>query len=154
MFNLPTDVRPLVNTRRALLLWKSKEAFSEDPAVYPYLLGSKASSSAFWEVGDLGGVYYLTDLQEGLKANMNIALWKQEYRGQANHWRHKKMIRYVMGAYDLQRLGAEVASSNLLSLRLCEAVGFQKEGELRNFGFYQGELTNAFSLSLLREEVL
>ncbi len=64
----------------------------------------------------------------------------------------KIMVDYLFLSKDITRVQAQTDHRNVASQKVLEKVGFKKEGTLRKTFFTNGEWTNMFLFSILREE--
>lgn len=62
------------------------------------------------------------------------------------------MLGYAFGTLDMERLWVRVAAYNGAALRLFGAMGFTREGELRNHLYFQGARHDLIVMGLLRHE--
>jgi RimJ/RimL family protein N-acetyltransferase len=74
-------------------------------------------------------------------------------------WRHgfmtealKAVLAHAFGPLDLNRIEADTDPQNIRAARLLEALGFQKEGVLRERWIIQGRKSDAAMYGLLRSE--
>jgi RimJ/RimL family protein N-acetyltransferase len=122
-----------------------------DPAIGALIA---SGGCAWFEIGDLEGVFYLHDLAVGCRALGSVWVWSPPWFGRRHLPVYRQMIAYCMSAYDLQRIGATIRADNSLSLRLAERLGFRREGTLRSWGFDGSTPIDSVSLSIIRSEVL
>ena len=115
------------------------------------------SDSAFWELGDMGGLVYLTDILVGVRATVNIVIFPSCRRGTfrrvAAAGPCSEMLRYMIRVYNLARIQACISVDNTLSNRLARTLGMQLEGVMRDYGYVQSVLKDFNLYSLTREEV-
>ena len=62
------------------------------------------------------------------------------------------MVDYLFLSKDITRVQACTDTRNLASQKALEKAGFKKEGTMRKYLFLRGELRDAYSYSILREE--
>jgi len=62
------------------------------------------------------------------------------------------VLDYLFLVYPVVRIQAVCATKNIASRRVMEKNGFQREGILRQFGFFYGKYTDLAVFSILREE--
>lgn len=110
-----------------------------------------ASSSMFFEVGDFGGVFWLSNIVLGHKAVIHIVLWDEKLKGK--YVVAKDVIRDIFRLLNLQRLEALVPTTNKRACGYAEKLGFTLEGILRRFDRYDEQLANVAIYSLLKEEL-
>ena len=140
---LPWDVRPFVDARRISDCWD--RFLNNDPIMAEMV---KKQDSAFWEIGDMEGIYYLYDIILGVRANFGIKVWSTRFLGEAGIATHLKMRDYLFDAYDLKRLGATIDIHNKTCIALTESLGFELEGTHRNWGYIKGNLTDVHTYAL------
>ena len=64
----------------------------------------------------------------------------------------RNMINYGFDELNLNRISSTFLSDNYRSIKMCEKLGFKKEGELRKAQFKNGVYKNILLLGLLKEE--
>jgi len=67
---------------------------------------------------------------------------------------HKAMFRYAFDELRLNCIYAQILEDNEASLKMCDRMGFKREGILRQRVYKQGKYLNAVSLSLLKDEFI
>ncbi len=110
-----------------------------------------ASSSMFFEIGDFGGVFWLSNIVLGHKAVIHIVLWDDELKGR--YIEAKDVVRDIFRLLNLQRLETLVPTLNKRACRYAEKLGFTLEGILRRFDRYDEQLADLAIYSLLKEEL-
>jgi len=108
-------------------------------------------TSAFFEVGDFEGVFWLSDLIPGDRANAHIVLWGENVRKQ--HARARQVLKELFQLYSLQRLQAFIPVINEAACSLADSLGFTLEGVLRKFDRYDGVRVDIAVYALLKEEL-
>ncbi len=63
------------------------------------------------------------------------------------------MLRFGFDAMSLNRIEADVTVGNDASVRVLEKLGFQREGLLRQRGYWKGSYHDLWLFSLLRDEI-
>ena len=76
------------------------------------------------------------------------------------HWGKGIMTRvlqaicdYGFSTMDINRIQATVATDNIGSIKVLNKVGFQKEGDLREYGILHGKKKDFYMMSYLRKEI-
>lgn len=110
--------------------------------------------TAFWIAGQEEGLYTAYNITPGLKMDVGLRMWSPRLMGPTAVERHRQMVRYVIDAFDLKRVGATIAVGNTLSRRLIEKLGFKEEGLLRNWAWVGDVMSDFIVYSALPEEVL
>lgn len=64
----------------------------------------------------------------------------------------KLLIQYVYQEYDINRIEIRMSTKNKKSRAIPTRLGFKQEGILRNEECLQGEFSDSYVYSLLREE--
>lgn len=109
----------------------------------------------FFEVGLLGGVFWLTNICVGWKATGHVVLWDKEVREEC--LKHSAYPRKVVGdifqLLRLERLEAYIPVRKTKACQYAERLGLTMEGILRKFDKYDGELVDIAIYSLLREDL-
>jgi RimJ/RimL family protein N-acetyltransferase len=62
------------------------------------------------------------------------------------------VVDYLFLSKDIARIQATTHTKNVVSQKVLEKVGFEKEGTLRKPALIRGEWTDMFIFSILREE--
>ena len=62
------------------------------------------------------------------------------------------MVDYLFLSRDVMRIQACTDTRNLASQKVLEKAGFKKEGTMRKYLFLRGDIRDAYSYSILREE--
>ena len=95
------------------------------------------------------GYFYLYDYKENYKrCNISIGL-VDKYRGKEYTKEIVKIICDEMFKQGIIRIGAEIETTNISSLRCMSKLGFKKEGILRN---QYGENINCIVFSMIKED--
>ena len=95
------------------------------------------------------GYFYLYDYKEHYKrCNISIGLI-DKYRGKGYTKEIVKIICDEMFKQGIIRIGAEIETTNISSLRCMSKLGFKKEGILRN---QYGENINCIVFSMIKED--
>jgi ribosomal-protein-alanine N-acetyltransferase len=87
----------------------------------------------------IGRVYlygFIGNSVAGYRADIGYSLSKQ-------YWNHaytteavNRVVSHAFSSLNIIRLQAEILPENIASLKVCEKVGFKKEGILRKYAFY------------------
>ncbi len=89
---------------------------------------------------------------EDKKAELSYALhrqfWGRGYITEASH----SIVYYGFHHLKVNRIGAQVFTDNLGSIRVLEKLGFIQEGRLRQYRYAHGQAKDVFIYGLLAEE--
>lgn len=109
----------------------------------------------FFEVGLLGGVFWLTNVCIGWKATGHVVLWDKEVREECLKTMvyPRKVVRDIFELLRLERLEAYIPVRKSKACQYAERLGLTMEGILRKFDKYDGELVDIAIYSLLREDL-
>jgi hypothetical protein len=109
----------------------------------------------FFEVGLLGGAFWLTNIRIGWKATAHVVFWDKDVREEL-----LKSVIYTRSIVDdvfqllrLQRLEAYIPVRKRTACQYAERLGFTMEGILRKFDKYDGDLVDIAIYSLLKEDI-
>lgn len=127
--------------------------FLRSPQAFALLYG--ASDSMFFEIGLLGGAFWLANICIGWKATIHTVLWDKEVREECLHkvTFPRKVIHDIFELLRLQRLEAFVPAAKETTCEYAERLGFSLEGVLRKSGRYDGELVDVAVYSILKEDM-
>lgn len=114
--------------------------------------GDPILNGLFWEVDDLTGMFYLTDITP-TDANAHFAFFDQQIRGREPLVR--EMIRHVFKRYHFQRLSASAPKFTGRALHdFILRCGFRLEGVKRGAAPYRGKWFDVPLYGILRHEAL
>jgi len=124
-----------------------------DPIAFAALYGSP--DSMFFEVGLLGGVFWLSNVRIGWKATGHVVLWDKEVREECLKTMAypRKVVRDLFDLLRLERLEAYIPVRKHTACQYAERLGLTMEGILRKFDMYDGDLMDIAVYSLLREDL-
>jgi len=111
----------------------------------------QAPTSAFFEVGEMEGAFWLTSIIPGWKADGHLILWGKKVLRQDE--RTKKVIQELFHLYKLVRLQAFAPVKMQGACRYAERLGFSMEGVLRKAGLYDNEYVDLAIYALLKEDL-
>ena len=141
---MPEGIRELRDQRRAQQILKDHP----DDTVAAEMV---RSDSAFWEVGNMSGLVYATNIIVGVRLTANIWIWDKQWMGKTEIYR--QMLRYVFKVFDVYRIQATCVYDNALSRVLMKRVGFTEESRLKNYGFHKKVMKDARMFRLLRGDI-
>jgi len=105
--------------------------------------------------GQAVGMTSLTDIDhKNGTASSSVKLSKNGHGKGYGIDGHRAILAYAFEELRLNCINASVLEDNVVSLKMCEKLGFKTEGVLRQRVFKQGKYLNVISLSLLRDEFL
>ena len=110
-----------------------------------------ANGSAYWEIGDGDGIYLVTDIVDGHKAECHIKLTTPRFMGRKNDILHLAAINWVMDSLKLRRLGSHVPADNHKAIKFNERLGFKPEGTLRQYALRGNLYSDVWVGSICRE---
>jgi len=108
-------------------------------------------NSAFFEVGDMEGAFWLSDMVPGDRANVHTVLWGENVKKQ--HARARQILKELFQLYSLRRLQAFIPTIFEAACSLADSLGFTLEGVLRRFDVYDGVRVDVAVYALLKEEL-
>ena len=106
-----------------------------NPEIFAAIYSRK--DSMFFEVGDMQGAFWLTEVVLGWKATIHVVLWDEAVRNQ--HARVREVILELVRLLRLKRLQAFIPIKNQAAVQLAERMTFLVEGVMRDFEFYDEE---------------
>lgn len=110
-----------------------------------------SKDSMFFEVGDFQGVFWLSNIVPGWKANVHIVLWDEAVRGQHSIARH--IISELADRLRLRRIAGYIPATFIPAIKYAERVGFRYEGVHSLLDRYNNELVDVHSYALLEEDI-
>lgn len=107
-----------------------------------------------YEMGDGEGLYYISNILCGVRADINILVFPRSIRflGDNGVAVDRSMIDYGFRVYDFLRLQAFINVDNQRSWRRVARVGFKREGRLKDFGIIGGVLKDSYVYGLTRKD--
>lgn len=109
----------------------------------------------FFEVGLLGGVFWLTNIHIGWKATVHVVLWDKEVREEClkRVAYPRRIISDIFQLLRLQRLEAYIPIRKRTACQYAERLGLSMEGILRKFDKYDGDFVDVAVYSILKEDL-
>lgn len=115
--------------------------------------GQLASRGLFWVVDDFVGVFYMTQIQVGIDADVHYTFFDRRQKGRKELTR--AMMQYVFERYKFQRITSEIPYYASWATRtFAESIGFVKEGRKRKAVLFNGEWFDVAIYGILQDEVL
>jgi len=108
-----------------------------------------AKTSAFFELGNLEGALWLVNISIGWKAIIHLVLWGERLRHRVNDAR--EILRELMDLFQLCKVEAYIPVTNEAALKFTIKAGFVKEGILKQWDRYDGQLVDIAVYSILKE---
>jgi RimJ/RimL family protein N-acetyltransferase len=106
----------------------------------------------FWVVDDFEGVFYITNIQVELDAQVHYSFFSGRHRGRLELV--QKMLLHIFDTYNFRRLSASIPKYAKHSAHhFCKLVGFEQEGVKRKGAQYKGDWFGVVEYGLLREEL-
>lgn len=143
---LPKHVTVMNFLPQVLMLWPELRDWEQ------FIDWWRAGNLHAFQAGEAGGVYMLHDFVAGHSAQASIWMRSKEYMGPEAVPLHREWVAWVMEAGQLQRLEARVPMYNTLGRRLCESVGFKREGVLQKAGVRDGVPVDVWVGAITRED--
>jgi len=146
-------------TYKLLLPDRLKETYEKVAEYLPDIWKDAASfytlyqsvDSAFFEVGNFDGVFWLTGIIPGWKATGHVVLWSRRVLKQ--HIRAKEVIRELFSLYSLKRLDSYIPIRLRGAQRYAERLGLSLEGVLRKQALFNGGPEDIAVYSLIKEDL-
>lgn len=110
-----------------------------------------AGNTMFLEVGAFGGVFWLSDIIMGWRAEIHVVLWDKEVKGQYKE--AQGVIKWLFGFLRLKRLEAYVPTREKKACEYAERLNFTMEGILRKRAIYDGDYVDVAAYSILLEDL-
>lgn len=112
-------------------------------------------TTMFFEIGLLGGAFWLTNIHVGWKATAHVVLWDKEVREECLKQvaYPRKVIGDIFQLLRLLRLEAYIPVRKRTACQYAERLGLSMEGILRKFDKYGGDLVDIAVYSLLKEDI-
>lgn len=106
------------------------------------------------ETGEFIGCIFLNDIDyHNRSGHVPVFIGEKQYWGQGYATDARiLMLQYAFFDRGLERIWARVLEDNLGALKMLEKSGYQKEGLLRKSIFKEGNLSNEFLLSVLKDD--
>lgn len=106
----------------------------------------------FWVVDDFVGMFYMTEIEAGLDAQVHYSFFDRRQKGRVDLAR--AMLHHAFEKYSFRRFSVEVPMfvSNMTT-KFIEEVGFRREGRKRSKAVYKGQWFDVLCYGLLREEL-
>lgn len=143
---------------RAVALWETLKGYDvlwpDDTRgdVVRWVEFAVAPTTQFLEEDGGNGMYILSEIKPGLKANVHAVL--RDHRLHTRVQVVRSLLAWAMFEFDLYRLEARIpAFSHALRRWLQRDLGFTCEGVLRDAFWYKEKLISTVILSLLRDEI-
>ena len=115
--------------------------------------GGLISKGLFWEIDDMLGVFYLTEIKPEWDALCHFAFFDGRIRGR--DILVKTMIQYAFNKYNFHRLSVEVPYfAPATTSKFVHHLGFKMEGKKRSCAMYQGKWFDSRLFGMLKEEAL
>jgi len=120
-----------------------------------FIMLYSAPNTMFFEVGLLGGAFWLANIYIGWKATGHVVLWDREVREEClkKVAYPRKVVRDIFELLRLERLEAYIPVRKRTACQYAERLGFTMEGILRKFDRYDGDLVDVAVYSLLKEDL-
>lgn len=129
--------------------FKSLPDILKKPGVFATMVGSR--STVLFELGDFDGVFWLSDLIIGWKANIHIVIWGKD--SMRRYTEAIKILEDILRLFLLKRIQAFIPVHNKLACHYAEKMGFRMEGVLRKVEIYDGEAVDVCAYGLLKEDL-
>lgn len=100
-------------------------------------------------VGAIGLEHYIP----GHKAEVGYWLGKKYWGKGLMSEVLKAVVEFAFKKLKLKRIEANIYEPNIGSIKVCEKNGFKLEGKMRNYGKKNNKLVNAFSYSIIPEDL-
>jgi RimJ/RimL family protein N-acetyltransferase len=108
------------------------------------------SNGMFWQVDDMEGVFYLTDIGD-FDALVHYSFFNGRHKGRLDLV--KGMLKHIFDTYHFSRLTAEIPCyATPQAKNFCQSLGFTYEGKRRKSAMYKGEMFDTNLYGLLKEE--
>ncbi|RAJ83586.1 ribosomal-protein-alanine N-acetyltransferase [Chitinophaga dinghuensis] len=150
IFNDPKVVRfypvaPLANRGKAMERIQQYQRMFREKTGIRWVIIAKGTHSV---VGTIG----INSMDSNNKCSISYDLssnwWKRGYMQEAM----QAFLAYVFGTLEINRVQAEVMKDNTDSCVLLEKLGFEKEGLLREWQYWDGRYNDIYMYALLRRE--
>jgi RimJ/RimL family protein N-acetyltransferase len=140
------DVRKFLTVQKPINLHQQKDFFEN------VISSEEDVHLAICREEDIIGIISLEDAEDGRTAS--IGLWiDPEYHGNGYGTESVRLITdYGFKELNYHRIYARAYEENKGSQRIWEKLGFQKEGELREQVFYNGEFGDIYMYGVLEQE--
>ena len=155
---LPEGIILYALTRdRAIDLWdrlKVYDALWPDETrgdVVKWVEFALAPSTLFLEETNGRAMYILSDVKEGLSANVHAVFFDHNLRSRVDLV--KRLVTWAMFEFDLYRLQARIPAFARALRRFLFKIGFRQEGIIRDAFWFKGHLESAIIMSILRDEI-
>lgn len=110
-----------------------------------------SKDSMFFEVGDFQGVFWLTAIVPGWRADIHVVLWDDAVR--KHHADAIRFLRDLAFKLRLKRINAYIPAHLEPALKYAMRVGFQQEGLIHFGDFYDGTFRDIYLLGLFGEDL-
>jgi len=157
-YNLPDHWKDFVCTPENILkVWNH---FNEFPILFDdYDRGDLNQFTAMFfdpkaiifATGDYG-IARIANILIGRDCNIHLTFWDRRFRGRDTECR--KAIQWAFNELRLARMTVIVPETVRSTISFLQALGFRREGIIRNSWMYKGKLLNRHAFGMLRSEAL
>lgn len=106
----------------------------------------------FWVVDDFVGMYYMTQIEPGIDAQVHYSFFDRRQKGRVGLSR--AMLKYAFDKFEFRRFSVEVPKFvSKLTRDFILEIGFRKEGCKRQKALYKSQWFDVACYGLLREEL-
>lgn len=146
----PLVIRSLEQLQNIIDRYNSLQVPKDDAPFFVEHL-TQRRDAWFVEAGDVGLVY-LTQVLPGFSATLHVVFW-DGHLTQDRREAVKSVLRTGMKLFELQRVSAAAAETNLPVRQMLKKVGFALEGVIRRSWLGPDGLIDTFLFGILKEEL-
>ena len=130
------------------------DATLRDPT--PFFNDIMTGAIHLFSVGDWDGVLWIYHVTKGGAGTVNLMIWNPiSLRRKVGPWKEaaRDGLKWLMDIYKLNKLRGYIGTRNTRSWKLAKALGWKREGRLRQEALRDGRWRDVYAYGILREEL-